>query len=210
MFLLAVKPALPLTALQLRHLQRPCWGPTEPEGQKRWHVYSCLGQSLSKWHFITKSRLLVDRYGGREGKKKPRQKSKALVAAPWGCIIHRAYNLKVSKLAVFRANSCWIYKKRVFPHGSMNMLRKCHNSASTNFFTILSLDVLKKLFISAFLVHKWSIWPDVGTTGKVRVVTRNIRSALPAKMNFCSNIFYSIQYICCGFMLPAVQRFCFE
>lgn len=93
MFLSAVK-ALPLTALQLRHLQRPCWGPTEPEGRQRWHVYSCLGQSLSEWHFITKSRLQVDRYGGREEKSKTK-KSEALVAAPWGCIIHWIYNLKV-------------------------------------------------------------------------------------------------------------------
>lgn len=70
MFLLAVKVALPLTSLQLRHLQRPCWGPAEPEGRRGWHVYSCLGQSLSEWHFITKSRLLVDRYGGERGERK--------------------------------------------------------------------------------------------------------------------------------------------
>lgn len=44
-------------------LRRPCWGPAQPAGHQRWHVYNCLGQKPSEWHFITRSRLPGDRCG---------------------------------------------------------------------------------------------------------------------------------------------------
>lgn len=71
MFVLAVKPASPLTALQLRHLEKGLVDGVQSQKAGRGDMFTAvLDKNLSEWHFITKSTLVGDRYGRRGGKIK--------------------------------------------------------------------------------------------------------------------------------------------